>query len=164
MIEESKYFGGTGITLQKLKAVKPTINVDGTEYNIETWLAECTIFDNLIPGKSKAWIPYNVWKQGTVASVVWNRYNFKDYGFTTEETQDWWIAIPYCMVENPDSEVDVYYVYEISFYKKWKRKTQQNHLTKQQQKPKGKFLSKNDIASIKRQEVITNSQNRKNGK
>ncbi len=158
-MEESKYFGGTGITLEKLKAVKPTINVDGTTYPIEKWLKECAVFDALVPGKSLVWIPYNVWKRNLVVEIVWDRFNFKGYNFATNEMQDWWIAEPYCTVKNPDGEGE-YNVYEISFYKRWKRKTQQNHLTKQQAKPKRKFLSKVDIAEFKRQEVITNSQNK----
>jgi hypothetical protein len=158
-MEQKQYFGGTGITLEKLKVVMPTINVDGTTYPIERWLDECAVFDALVPGKSLVWIPYGCWMQSTVTEVVQQRFNFKNYGFATEEMQDWWIAEPYCKVENPDGGGD-YYVYEISFYKKWKRKTQMSQLIKQRQKPKRKFLSKSDIADIKRQEVITNSQSK----
>lgn len=160
-MEQSKYFGGTGITLEKLKEIMPTINVDGTTYPIEKWLDECAVFDALVPGKSLVWIPYNVWERGTVTEVIWHQMEFKHYGFVTDESQDWWIAVPYCTVENPEGkDKGDYYVYEISFYKRWKRKTQEHHLTRQQAKPKRKFLSKADIADIKRQEVITNSQNK----
>ncbi len=154
MKELEKYFGGTGITLEKLKKIKPKINVDGTEYRIESWLKECIKFDKLVPNKSKVWVPYNVWNYLTVTKVVWDKYEFKNYSLATEETKDWWIAEPHCKVSHPDGE---YYVYEISFYNKWKRKTQMNHIIEQSKKPKRKFFSHKEIAELKKAEAIENS-------
>lgn len=156
-----KYFGGTNITIDRLKEVMPTINVDGTTYKIEKWLEECAKFDALEPGKSKLWIPYGVWEQGTVTKVEWSRHEFKHYSHTSE-TEDWWIAEPFAHVQRQGHEADGdYYVYEISFYKRWRRKTHMKHLIQQQAKPKRKFLSSQDIAAIKRDQVITNSKNKK---
>jgi hypothetical protein len=151
MIE--KYFGGTGITLDKLKKVMPTINVDGTTYQIEDWLKECEKFDKLVPNKSKVWIPYNVWKYNTVIEVVWDKYKFKTYSFP-EEMNDWWVSEPYCKVAHENGE---YFVYEISFYKRWKRKTQMSHILEQEKKPKRKFFSSKEIAEFKKAEAIENS-------
>jgi len=156
-INLEKYFGGTGITLEKLKEVMPTTNVDGTTYKIEDWLKECARFDALVPNVSKLWIPYDVWERGVVTEVVWQRHNLKHYN--TEDTKDWWVAEPYAKVLCEGHEGE-YYVYEISFYKKWKRKTQMKHLIDQQKKPKRKFLSKSDIIELKKQEVITNRLNK----
>lgn len=156
-----KYFGGTGITLDKLKVAYPTINVDGTTYPIERWLKECALFDKLVVNESKVWIPYNVWEQGVVTEVVWDKVEFKHYGFATEETMDWWVSEPYCKVKLKDKEGE-YFVYEMTFYKNWKRKTQMAHLTAQREKPKRKFLSAEDIAEFKKQEVIKNSQAKTN--
>ena len=152
---KNPYFGGTGITLEKLKAVMPTINVDGTTYQIEDWLAECAVFKALVPNVSKLWIPYGVWERGVVTEVVWDKHTFSSYNNPTE-MQDWWVAEPYAKVQyRAEGE---YFVYEISFYKGWKRKTQMQHLMAQQQKPKRKFLSKEDIVELKKLEIITNSQ------
>ncbi len=148
-----KYFGGTGITLEKLKEVMPTINIDGTSYKIEDWLKECIVFDKLVPNKSKAWIPYSVWEYNTVTEVIWDKYLFEGYSFP-EECKDWWVSTPHCKVQSIERE---YNVYEISFYKNWKRKTQMKHLIEQSDKPKRKFLSSKDIAELKKQEAIVNS-------
>ena len=142
-----KYFGGTGITLEKLKKVMPTMNVDGTTYKIEDWLKECAVFDALVPGKSKVWIPYNVWEQGIVSEVVQNRYNFGSYNWP-DEMKDWWVAEP--MVKANFNSIE-WYVYVITFYKNWRRKSQMKHLTAQREKPKRKFLSQKDMADIKKQ-------------
>lgn len=149
-----KYFGGTGITLDKLKAALPTIGVDGTNYKIESWLEECAKFDALEPNKSKLWIPYRVWERGIVTEVVQDRYEFKTYSFPAE-MQDWWVAVPYAKVKRDGYEGE-YYVYEISFYKRWRRKTQMKHLIEQEAKPKRKFLSQKDIAEHKKREAIAN--------
>lgn len=149
-----KYFGGTGITLEALKKAKPTVNIDGTTYPIEEWLEECVKFDALRPGQDKLWIPYNVWERGVVKNVIWLKYNFKDYDWPVE-MQDWWFYKPYAEVIRNGHDGE-YYVYEISFYKKWPRKTQMNHLSAQGQKPKRKFLSPGDIREIKKQEIIKN--------
>lgn len=148
-MENKQYFGGTDLTIDKLIEVYPTINVDGTTYKIENWLKECEVFDKLIPNKSTVWIPYNEWRTSTNFEVVW------DKEFFSNSNPDWFVYEPYLVVENN------WYVYEISFYKKWKRKTQMNHLIEQNQKPKRKFLSKKDISDIIKQEHI-NNRNEKN--
>ncbi|SRR6266403_330129 len=154
-----KYFGGTGITLEKLKEVMPTINVDGTSYKIENWLNECIKFDKLVPNKSKVWIPYSVWEYNIVSEVIWDKYQFEGYSFP-DECKDWWVSVPYCKVNGKNAE-GVYNVYEISFYKNWKRKSQMKHLIVQSDKPKRKFLSSKDIAELKKQEVISNSNSKR---
>jgi hypothetical protein len=155
----SKYFGGTGITLEKLKKVMPTINVDGTTYKIENWLRECLVFDALTVNKSKVWIPYNVWERGVVTEVVWQKFNFKNYSFATEETKDWWIYEPYLKVQREGHEGE-YYVYEVTFYKTWPRKTQMKELARRTG-PKRKFLSQKAVAELKKQEAIANSQKKR---
>jgi hypothetical protein len=151
----SEYFGGTGITLEKLKQVMPTINVDGTTYKLEDWFKECDIFKKLTPGKSKVWVPYGGAEYyDTLKEVVWCKYNFKHY-FEQDEYKDWWIYIPYLIVGD-------YYVYEVSFYKKYvKRKSQIRELNRRKLEPKRKFLSYKDIEILKRDEII-NNRKRKN--
>lgn len=158
MTDYSKYFGGTGITLEKLKAAMPTINVDGTTYRIEDWLRECARFDELVPGKDKLWIPYQVWERGTVTEVVWPRHEFKHYGHT-EETQDWWVAEPHAKVKRDGHEGE-YLVYEITFYKNWRRKSQMKEILRKQG-PKRKFLSQRDMADLKKQDAIDNSKRKR---
>lgn len=132
------YFGGTDITLDKIKQLMPTINVDGTEYKIENWLKECEVFDKLVINKSKVWIPYDVWERDFVKEVIWQKHNFKHYSFP-EYAEDWWVYVPYCITNSG------YYIYEITFYKNWKRKTQMKELLKRKAEPKRKFLSRKEL-------------------
>lgn len=157
-----QYFGGTGITLEKMKEVLgDRFNVDGTTYTIDRWLAECAVFDALIPGKSKIWVPYGGAEFfGELIAVEWDKHEFKGYSYSTPETEDWWIAEPYLRVKH-ETEDNEYYVYEVTFYKNIRRKSQAAHLTRQQAKPKRKFLTKQDIIDFKRQEVISNAQNKR---
>ncbi len=157
-----EYFGGTGITLEKLKTILPKHNVDGTNYPIENWLKECALFNRLIEGKSPVYVPYSGAQDfGILHRVVWDKYEFKDYGFVTEETKDWWIAEPYLEVRLGGG---IWYVYEVTFYKSWKRKTQLNHIDRVRKRGKGKFLDRRDIAVINRMAVIENSIKKREGK
>lgn len=154
------YFGGTGITLGKLKAIMPTHGIDGTQYKIENWLKECELFDNLKPG-AKVWVPYGGAQEfGVLKEVVWKqRFNFKHYtAYNTEETKDWYIEEPYLLVELNGL---TYHVYEISFYKKWKRKTQLNHIDRVRARGKQKFISRKEIGKLKQQEAIDNRNRKK---
>ena len=158
-----KYFGGTGISLEALKKVMPTIGVDGTTYQIEKWLEECAVFDSLVPGKSKVWIPYGgVMEYGTLVEVVWDKYQLKNYSYP-EGTEDWWVMEPHLKVSREGHEGE-WYVYEVTFYKSWRRKSQMKHLEIQRAKPKRRFLSAADIAEIKKQEVIANSVGKRSSK
>lgn len=168
-INNNKYFGGTDITLEKLKEVESTMFIDGSHYKIEDWLKECEIFDKLIPNVSKVFIPYGgTLDYGVLVEVVWEKYYInpeKRKCFWKEdevdlhpETRDWWISEPYLKVLYNDIE---YYVYEISIYKSWKRKSQMKYLAEQALKPKRKFLSKKDIRELKKQEMISNSRNKR---
>lgn len=151
---ENKYFGGTNITLEKLKAIMPTINVDGTTYNIENWFAECDVFEKLVPNKSKVWVPYGGAEDwGILKEVVYDKYEFSNYSFP-DECNDWWVSVPYLIVELNGIN---YYVYEISIYNRMvKRKSQIHELNRRRLEPKRKFLSKQDIIEFKKQEIINN--------
>lgn len=145
-----EYFGGTNITLEKLVELMPTINVDGTTYKLENWFKECEVFEKLITGKSKVWIPYGGAEYyGTLKEVVWVKYNFSAY-YDGDEYKDWWVYEPYLIV-------DEYFVYEVSFYKRnVKRKSQIPELNRRRLEPKRKFLSRQDIINLKRDEIIDN--------
>lgn len=169
METNNKYFGGTDITLEKLKEVESTMFIDGSHYKIEDWLKECEIFDKLIPNVSKVFIPYGgTLDYGILVEVVWDKifinpekvkYFWEDEEVDLHpETRDWWIYEPYLKVLYNDIE---YFVYEISIYKGWKRKSQMKYLAEQALKPKRKFLSKKDIRELKKQEMISNSQNKR---
>lgn len=152
-----EFFGGTGITLDKLKHIKPKINVDGTTYHIEDWLKECELFSRLEVGKTPIYVPYSgAQDYGILHEVVWDRYEFKHFGISEKypETKDWWIAEPYLKVRFAGG---LWYVYEVTFYKKWRRKTQLNHIDRVRARGKGKFLNRQDIIALKRTEVIENS-------
>ena len=165
------YFGGTGISLEKLCKILPNWNIDGTRYKMEDWLAECAVLETLIEGKSEIWIPYGSAERfGILRRVVWDKINFKGYGFSTEETEDWWFYEPYMEVEyykegdtieNPEN---CYYVYEYTFYKKQKHKVQRAYLQKVKRAIKGKFLSLKDIADIKKKAAIENSVTKRSNK
>lgn len=162
-----EFFGGTGITFEKLKKVMPTVNIDGTTYKIEDWLKECALFNRLVPGKTPVWVPYGGAQDfGILESVVWDKYEFKHYIDETGklkghpiECKDWWFSEPYLRVRFAGG---VWYVYEISYYKKIRRKTQLNHLDRIRARGKGKFLDKRDIAALKRMESIENSIRKRN--
>lgn len=155
------FFGGTGATLEKLKSILKTINVDGTTYKIENWLKEVEVIAGLILNKDKIWIPYGGAEfYGTLKEVVWDKYKFKGYGISTRfpETIDWWCYEPHMIVTGPN-EVD-YYVYEYTFYKEIKNKVR-DAIVRKNQKPKRKFLSQLDISKLKKSEMIDNSINKR---
>lgn len=166
----NKYFGGTDICLEKLKELHPDMYIDGTTYQLEDWLKECEVFDKLIPDVSKVFIPYGgTLDYGILVEVVWNKLyiNPEKVKYFWEddieedlypETRDWWIYEPYLKVRYNELE---WYVYEVTYYKSWKRKSQMKYLAEQALKPKRKFLSKEDIREIKKQEMISNSQNKR---
>jgi len=155
MESKKPYFGGAGITYDKLVKLMETINVDGTTYKFENWLKEVEVFENLIPGKSLVWIPYGGAEcYGVLSEVVWCKYEIKHYSFRTEETMDWWFYEPYLIVKL--DEEHVYYVYEYTYYKKIKHKVRSAYATKAM-KEKRKFLSAKDISEIKRNTAIENS-------
>lgn len=163
-MEIGKYFGGTGITLEKLKEICPTVNVDGTTYKIENWLKECEVFDKLIPNVSKVWVPYGGAEEyGILRNIVWTKLQLGDYDFP-ENSKDWWIYEPHLEVELNGV---IWYVYEVTFYKTWvKRKSQIKELRRRQLEPKRKFLSRKDLINLKIQEAIENRKlkSKKNGK
>jgi hypothetical protein len=159
MKTETEFFGGTGITLEKLSDTLGKMNVDGTYYTVQKWLKECKVFDSLIPNKSKVWIPYSLWEQGMVVEVIWEKYNFCNYSFPIE-MNDWWIYIPYCKVQHATG---TWFVYEITYYiKNVRRKTQIKELIRRKSEPARKFLSKLDIAEFKKNEAIANSKRKRN--
>ena len=153
-MNKKQYFGGTGITLEKLKKICPTINVDGTTYKIEEWLKECEVFDTLIVNKSKIWVPYSGAEEyGVLRKITRNIRSFSFFS-PKEELKDWWVSEPYLEVELNGLN---WYVYEVSIYKKWvKRKSQLKELNRRSLEPKRKFLSYKDINNLKKIEAIEN--------
>jgi len=145
-------FGGTGITIEKLKSIKPTNNVDGTTYKIEAWIKEAELICSL-PIDTKVWIPYNKMEYGKLKEIVMQKFRFEGYSFCTPDTIDWWILEPYMNVE--DSEGNIWFVYEYSFYKRMKCKVREA-LAIKQSKPKRKFISSKELAETKRKEAINN--------
>lgn len=117
---KAPYYGGTGITLEKLKEkLHNTINVDGTSYSLDTWLKECAVFEGLIPGKSKVWIPYGgMMKHGKLNRIEWVKFTLEGTGYADAESHDWWIYEPILIVDGVSStgENYEYYVYEYTLY------------------------------------------------
>lgn len=149
-----EYFGGTNITLDRLKEIYKKHSMDGTEVPIEKYIKELSIIDNLIAGKSKVWIPYGVNNYGILNHVEWDKHEYKHY-YITEETKDWWIMDVCMMVDyfNQDGSINQYCVYEYTFYNKEKVR----NWMRRGFKSKGKFLSKKAISEIKKGEAIQNS-------
>lgn len=145
-------FDGTNITIDKLKSIIPTINIDGTIYPIEDWIKEAEIIINL-PIGSQVWIPYNKMEYGKLKETIYEKRKFKDYSYCTQETKDWWILEPYMIVESLDG--DEYYVYEYTFYKNIKHKVRYA-LAVKQRKPKRKFLTRQEIVEFKKKAAINN--------
>ena len=145
-MSRAPYFGGKGATLEEFKKMRTTLNIDGTTYKIEDWLQECAAIDKLEPGKTPVYVPYGGAEEyGVLVRVEWDKREY-DNG--------WWVYEPVLIVLLNDIN---WYVYEYTFYKNWRRKTQRKHLRIVKQRPKGKFLSKKDIAELKRNEAIENS-------
>jgi hypothetical protein len=160
----SKYFGGTNCTLQKLIQFQPKWSMDGTRMLMMDYLKECKIIDELIPNKSKIWVPYlGAQKYGILKSTEWTKHKvinyYKEEDLDNEKRDWWWMDNPIMnvLLLDDDGVEHIYHVYEYSFYNRmplkyrlWKEKG-----------PKRKFLSQSDIAKIKKNESIINSVNKR---
>lgn len=115
MKDYSQYMGGTNISLERLKELGTTAFVSGTSYEIEDWLEEVEIMDNLVVGDSRVYVPYGgTEKHGKLVGLEWQRHTFKDYNHT-EETEDWWYFKPILLVK-VDGKEGEFFVYEYSLY------------------------------------------------
>ena len=115
-MSKAPYYGGTGITEEKLISKLETCYVSGTHYPVKTWLKECAVIESLTPGVSKVWIPYGgTEKHGTLKEIEWNKVQIKGYLKPDDEGQDWWYYEPILVVVAPDNGYE-YFVYEYSAY------------------------------------------------
>lgn len=159
----SKHFGGKGITLEKLLKILPKYGVDGTNYSTRTWLADVATINTLLPGKSPVYIPYGGAQVfGVLKEVIWDKYEFKVHIDNTDVW--WWIHEPHMLVDVViDGEERCYNVYEYTFYKNLKRKTQWKHIDNVGKRGKQKFYSRKEMSALKKQHDIVNSINKRNG-